>query len=82
MKENRQASSYEELLRRLESERLDISYRNPTPKPLVKVVEKVVKKVPEATKSLYFHAGRYAAGDRDKTALKAWQKYQAAEGIQ
>jgi hypothetical protein len=49
---------------------------------MVKVVEKVVKKVPEAAKSLYFHAGRYAAGDRDKTAVQAWQKYQAEEGIE
>ncbi len=82
MKQSHLAISYDDLLKRLEAERLDISYRTTNPSPMVKVVEKVVKKVPEAAKSLYFHAGRYAAGDRDKTAVKAWQKYQAEEGIE
>lgn len=82
MKQNHPHISYEDMLRNLELERIDISYRNPNPKPMVHVVEKVLYKVPESTKKLYFNAGRYAAGARDKHALKAWQKYQDKEGIE
>ena len=80
MKQNHPATSFEELVKALESERNDISYRVKNPKPLVKVKERTV--VSEQTKKLYFNAGRYAAGDRDKTALEAWQKYAAQEGLE
>lgn len=70
-----------ELFARLEAERIDISYRNPIPKPLVKVETRVVKTFPERLKKIYFHAGRYAAGDRDKMAEQAWEDYASAEGL-
>jgi hypothetical protein len=70
-----------DLFARLEAERIDISYRNPIPKPLVKVETKVVKTFPERLKKIYFHAGRYAAGDRDKMAEQAWSDYSNAEGM-
>jgi len=70
-----------DLFARLEAERIDISYRNPIPKPLVKVETKVVKIFPERLKKIYFHAGRYAAGDRDGMAEQAWEDYASAEGL-
>ena len=70
-----------ELFARLEAERIDISYRNPIPKPLVKVETRVIKTFPERLKKIYFHAGRYAAGDRDKMAEQAWKDYASAEGL-
>jgi hypothetical protein len=70
-----------DLFARLEAERIDISYRNPIPKPLVKVETKVVKTFPERLKKIYFHAGRYSAGDRDKMAEQAWEDYASAEGL-
>lgn len=76
MKTAEQAS---ELWKRLEAERLDISYRNPIPKPITKVVVKEVKRVPERLKSIYFHAGRYAAGDRDRLATEANAEFEKLE---
>jgi hypothetical protein len=70
-----------ELFARLEAERIDISYRNPIPKPIVKIETKVVKAFPERLKKIYFHAGRYAAGDRDNMAEQAWAEYASAEGL-
>jgi hypothetical protein len=70
-----------DLFARLEAERIDISYRNPIPKPLVKVETRVVKTFPERLKKIYFHAGRYSAGDRDKMAEQAWKDYASAEGL-
>jgi hypothetical protein len=81
MNANHQATSFENLIERLEAERVDISYRNPIPKPLVKVETKVVKKVPEGLKKIYFHAGRYAAGDRDRIAAEAWADYAKIERL-
>jgi len=79
MKQNHPATSFEEFWQRLEAERNDISYRNPITKPLVKVVVKEVKKVPERLKSIYFHAGRYAAGDRDRLATQANAEFEKLE---
>ncbi len=70
-----------ELFARLEAERIDISYRNPIPKPIVKIETRVVKTFPERLKKIYFHAGRYAAGDRDNMAQQAWAEYASAEGL-
>ncbi len=70
-----------ELFARLEAERMDISYRNPIPKPIVKVETKVLKTIPERYKRIYFHAGRYSAGDRDSMAEQAWKEYAKAEEI-
>jgi hypothetical protein len=70
-----------ELFARLEAERIDISYRNPIPKPIVKIETTVLKTIPERYKRIYFHAGRYAAGDRDKMAEQAWGEYASAEGL-
>ena len=79
MKQSHQATSFEELCRQLEAERLDISYRNPIPKPITNVVVKEVKRVPERLKSIYFHAGRYAAGDRDRLATEANAEFEKLE---
>jgi hypothetical protein len=70
-----------DLFARLEAERIDISYRNPIPKAIVKIETKVVKTFPERLKKIYFHAGRYAAGDRDRMAEQAWAEYVEIEGI-
>jgi hypothetical protein len=70
-----------ELFARLEAERIDISYRNPIPKPIVKVETKVLKTIPERYKRIYFHAGRYSAGDRDRLAEQAWKEYASAEAL-
>lgn len=68
-----------ELFARLEAERIDISYRNPIPKPITQVVVKEIKRVPERLKSIYFHAGRYAAGDRDRLAIQANAEFEDIE---
>ena len=81
MKANHRNTSFEDLVARLEAERIDISYRNPIPKPIVKVETKVVKVFPERLKKVYFHAGRYAAGDRDQMAQQAWAEYAGIEGL-
>lgn len=81
MKANHLTTSFEDLVQRLEAERVDISYRNAIPKPIVKVETKVVKTFPERFKKVYFHAGRYAAGDRDTLAIEAWSEYARAEGL-
>ena len=71
--------NYEELLRRLEAERNDISYRKPLAEPQVHVVVKEVKRVPERLKKIYFHAGRFAAGDRDTLAVEANEQFEKLE---
>jgi hypothetical protein len=71
-----------ELIKRLEAERNDISYRIKEPKPIVQIKVKEVKRVPERLKKIYFHAGRYAAGDRDIMAVQAWTQYAKQEGIE
>ena len=81
MKRSHPPTSFEAFIQRLEAERNDITYRNPIPKPIVKVETKVVKVFPEHQKKIYFHAGRYAAGDRDKLAQQAWLDYSKAEDI-
>ena len=73
--------TFSDLVLKLEAERNDISYRNPIPKPIVKIETKVVKTFPERLKKIYFHAGRYAAGDRDRMAEQAWAEYSSAEGL-
>ena len=64
-----------ELIKRLEAERNDISYRKRLPEPQVQVIVKEVKKVPERLKKIYFHAGRYSAGDRDTLAIEANEQF-------
>ena len=71
-----------EFMQRLEAERNDISYRKRLPEPQVQVIVKEVKRVPERLKKIYFHAGRYAAGDRDIMAVQAWTQYAKQEGIE
>jgi len=67
-----------ELIKRLEAERNDISYRVKNPKPLIQV--KVKRVISEQDKKLYFNAGRYAAGDRDKLATEANARFEKIEG--
>jgi hypothetical protein len=79
MKQNHRAISFDDLVKSLEAERYDISYRKPLAEPQVHVVVKEVKRVPERLKKIYFHAGRYAAGDRDTLAIEANQQFEKLE---
>ena len=79
MKQRPQATSFDELMKRLEAERNDITYRKPLAEPQVQVVVKEVKRVPERTKKIYFHAGRYATGDRDTLAVEANAEFEKIE---
>jgi hypothetical protein len=72
---------FSDLVQRLEAERNDISYRKRITKPEVKVVTKTLKVIPERFKRIYFHAGRYAAGDRDNLATQAWSEYEELENL-
>jgi hypothetical protein len=79
MKQNHRAISFDDLVKSLEAERYDISYRKPLAEPQVHVVVKEVKKIPERLKKIYFHAGRFAAGDRDTLAVEANQQFEKLE---
>ena len=79
MKQEKKARSFDELIARLEAERNDISYRKPLAEPEVQVVVKELKKVPERLKKVYFHAGRYATGDRDTLAVEANAQFEKLE---
>lgn len=79
MKQENKPVSFDQLVRALEAERNDISYRKPFAEPEVKVVVKEVKKIPERLKKIYFHAGRYAAGDRDTLAFEANAQFEKLE---
>lgn len=70
---------HSELIKRLEAERYDISYRKLLAEPQVHVVVKEVKRVPERLKKIYFHAGRFAAGDRDTLAVEANEQFEKLE---
>ena len=72
---------FSDLVQRLEAERNDISYRSQFTKPEVKVITKTLKVIPERFKRIYFHAGRYAAGDRDNLAAQAWSEYEELENL-
>ena len=72
---------FSDLSQKLEAERNDISYRKRITKPEVQVVTKTRKVIPERFKRIYFHAGRYAAGDRDNLATQAWAEYERTENL-
>ena len=72
---------FSDLVQKLEAERHDISYRKRVTKPEVQVVTKTLKVIPERFKRIYFHAGRYAAGDRDNLATQAWSEYEELENL-
>lgn len=71
--------TFSELVQQLEAERNDISYRKRFVQPEEKVVVKVVKKLPERYKKIFYHAGRYAAGDRDTLATEAYAEFEKLE---
>jgi len=73
--------TFKELCEVLEAERNDISYKRHFTKPEIKVITKTLKVIPEHLKRIYFHSGRYSAGDRDSLAVQAWAEYGKAEGI-
>jgi len=73
--------TFSEFIQQLELERNNISYRSHFTKPEVKVITKTLKVIPERFKKIYFHAGRYAAGDRDKLASEAWAEYEKLENL-
>ena len=72
-------ADYSELWRMLEAERNDISYRKRLAPPEEKIVIKEIKKIPERLKKVYFHAGRFAAGDRDTLAIEANAEFEKLE---
>ena len=74
--------TFSEFIQQLELERNNISYRSHFTKPEVQVITKTLKVIPERFKKIYFHAGRYAAGDRDKLASEAWAEYEKQEDVQ
>lgn len=59
------------LLERLEAERLDLTYRIPADKQKTITVDQS-----EALLAIYYNAGRYAAGARDKQAINADRDFQ------
>jgi len=73
--------TFSELSKSLEAERIDITYRKQLAPPKVHVVTKTLKVIPERFKKIYFHAGRYAAGDRDSLAIEAWAAYEREEDL-
>jgi len=73
--------TFSELSKSLEAERIDISYRKQLAPPQVQVVTKTLKVIPERFKKIYFHAGRFAAGDRDSLAVEAWAAYEEEENL-
>jgi len=73
--------TFSELTKSLEAERLDISYRKQLAPPQVQIVTKTLKVIPERFKKIYFHAGRYSAGDRDSLAIEAWAEYERIENL-
>ena len=75
-------TEFQKLCERLEAERNDISYRQPAQAQIV-YVDRVIRKTNKLTtterekeNAIYYNAGRYQEGARDKTALKAHQKLQ------
>ena len=72
---------FSDLSQKLEAERHDISYRKRITTPEVKVITKTRKVIPERFKRIYFHAGRYAAGDRDNLAIDSWTEYERTENL-
>lgn len=71
-------------LEALERERYDISYRKVKPKKklIIDSVEPTqVEALSERYKQMFFHAGRYAAGDRDKKAVTEYASYLHFEGL-
>jgi tRNA(Glu) U13 pseudouridine synthase TruD len=73
--------NFKQLCEALEAERSDLSYLRTPRKPEINVVTKVVRVVPEKLKGMYFHAGRYSAGDRDSSATEAWSQYELKEKL-
>jgi hypothetical protein len=73
--------NFKQLCEALETERSDISYRNHFAKPEINIITKTVKVIPEKLKGIYFHAGRYSAGDRDRLATEAWTEYELKEEL-
>ena len=69
------SKAFDELCKRLEAERHDVTWKNPKPRDLdtVIITRNVYPKKSEQEKrdKLMFNAGRFAAGARDKTAVKA-----------
>ena len=73
--------AFSDLMQKLEAERNDVSYKRPErPEPIV-ITRNVYPKKAEQEKrdKLMFNAGRYAAGARDKTAVKANEWLEAQE---
>ena len=79
MSHSRRSLSFDDLVKSLEAERYDISYRKPLAEPQVHIVVKEVRRVPERLKKIYFHAGRFAAGDRDTLAVEANEQFEKLE---
>ncbi len=73
--------NFKQLCDALEAERSDITYRNHFSKPEINIITKTVKVIPDKLKGVYYHAGRYSAGDRDRLAAQAWAEYERREEL-
>jgi hypothetical protein len=70
---------------RLEAERHDTTWRkkpgDPEPVLADPVADKAARKAVERRESMFFNAGRYAQGARDKTAVKAFEQLRIEQGL-
>jgi hypothetical protein len=73
--------NFKQLCEALEAERHDTFYLTGLSKQKTTVVTKTLHVMPERFKRVYFHAGRYSAGARDKMAIQAWLEYELAEDL-
>jgi hypothetical protein len=75
------AKKYKALCEALEAERNDTFYLTGAPKETAKVVTETLTVMPEKFKRVYFHAGRYSSGARDKLATQSWLEYELSEDL-
>ena len=71
--------TYEERLQMLEAERLDTSYKNPPPAPF-RYAPTASSRMTKQEQKLWFNAGRYAMGARDRAAVSANRKCRILAG--
>ena len=72
---------FKALCESLEAERHDTFYLSGASKEIAKVVTKTLDVIPERFKRIYFHAGRYSSGARDKLATQSWLEYELSEEL-
>jgi hypothetical protein len=75
------AKKYKALCEALEAERHDTFYLDGLSSKNVKTVTETLTVMPEKFKRVYFHAGRYSSGARDKLATQSWLEYELTEDL-